>query len=358
MRFEKRLSYAQDIRLFKHRSTLAWYLVLIFTIMILPLLLDLYWTSLMILIGINIIVALGLNLLTGYTGQISLGHAAFFAIGAYSSAILTGRMELPFLLALPLSGILTALSGIIIGLPALRLKGLYLGIVTMGFGFIVEEVLIRWESVTNGINGMAVSRPVVGPIDFTEDESYYYIVYISVILLVVLLKNILRSPTGRAFIAIRDSEIAAESMGINLAKYKTLSFCISAFYTGIAGSLFAHFMFFIGPESFNFLVSITFLVMILIGGLGSIHGAVFGAIIITMLPELIGLVKDYLPAEIAGRAGLQAAVLGLILILIIRFEPLGLYGRWLKIKFYFDNFPFYKKNTFKRVRNFYRIEKN
>ena len=351
------MNYMQDIRLFKYQSTMVWYVLLIAGCLIAPLVIGTYWVSLMVFIGIYVIVALGLNLLTGYTGQISLGHAAFFAVGAYTSAVLTGKFGLSFWLALPASGVLAALLGIFIGLPALRLKGLYLAIATMGFGFIVEEIIVQWEGITNGVNGLPAVRPTLGPVNFTTDESYFYLVFFVLFLLIIVLKNILRTPTGRAFIAIRDSEVAAESMGINLAIYKTAAFCISAFYAGIAGSLFAHFMLFIGPENFNLLVSISFLVMILVGGLGSVHGAVFGAIFITVLPELISLSKDYLPSVIAGQAGLQTAVFGLILILFIRFEPMGLYGRWLKVKFYFEHFPFYKRDTFRRVRKFYRTER-
>ena len=209
---------------------------------------DTYWVSLFILIGINIIAALGLNLLTGYTGQISLGHAAFFTIGSYASAILTGRCEISFWLALPASGLIAALAGVVIGLPALRLKRLFLAISTMGFGLIVEEVIIQWEGLTNSINGLSVSRPSIGSFNFASDERYYYLVYMILIILIVIFKNILRSPTGRAFIAIRDSEVAAESVGINLAGYKTLSFSLSALYAGIAGSLYTHFMLFIGTD--------------------------------------------------------------------------------------------------------------
>ena len=248
MSFEKRLSYSQDSRLFKYRSTAFRYVALISLIIILPVIADTYWVSLFILIGINIIAALGLNLLTGYTGQISLGHAAFLAIGSYASAILTGRCEISFWLALPASGLIAALAGVVIGLPALRLKRLYLAISTMGFGLIVEEVIIQWEGLANSINGLSVSRPSIGSFNFASDERYYYLVYMILIILIVIFKNILRSPTGRAFIAIRDSEVAAESVGINLAGYKTLSFSLSALYAGIAGSLYTHFMLFIGTD--------------------------------------------------------------------------------------------------------------
>lgn len=357
MRFVKRMNYLQDIQLFKYPSTLGWYLLLILGFLLAPLAMGTYWVSLLILIGINVIVALGLNLVTGYTGQISLGHAAFFAVGAYTSAVLTGKFGVSFWLALPASGVVGALVGIFVGLPALRLKGLYLAIATMGFGFIIEEIIVQWEGITNGVNGLSIQRPTIQNFSLASDHRYYYLVFLVVLLSILVLRNLLRTGSGRAFLAIRDSETAAESMGINLAVYKTAAFCISAFYTGIAGALFAHFMRFIGPENFSILESISFLVMILVGGLGSVHGSVFGAVFITFLPEGISLSKDYLPAFIGQQAGLQAAVYGLILLLFIRFEPLGLYGRWLKIKFYLENFPFYKKDTFRKVRKFHRTQK-
>lgn len=357
MRFVKRMNYLQDIQLFKYHSTIGWYLILITAFLAAPLVMGTYWVSLLILIGINIIVALGLNLVTGYTGQVSLGHAAFFAVGAYTSAVLTGKFGISFWLALPASGVVGALVGIVVGLPALRLKGLYLAIATMGFGFIIEEIIVQWEPVTNGVNGLSIKRPSLAAFSLASDQHYYYLVFSIVLFSILVLKNLLRTSSGRAFLAIRDSETAAESMGINLAVYKTAAFCISAFYTGIAGALFAHFMRFIGPENFTILESISFLVMILVGGLGSVHGSVFGAVFITFLPEGISLSKDYLPTFIGQQAGLQAAVYGLVLLLFIRFEPLGLYGRWLKIKFYFENFPLYKKDTFRKVRKFHRTQK-
>ncbi|HDP24914.1 MAG TPA: branched-chain amino acid ABC transporter permease [Deltaproteobacteria bacterium] len=356
MRFIKRTTYMHDIQLFRYRSTLVWYLLLGVVVLAAPLSMGAYGMSLLTLVGIYAIVALGLNLLTGFTGQISLGHAALFAVGAYTSAILTGTHGVSFWLALPAAGILAAIVGIFIGLPALRLKGLYLAIATMGLGFIVEEIIVHWSSMTGGVNGLAVSRPVLGAFEFSSDDSFYYLVVSILFIMTVIMKNLLRTPTGRAFVAIRDSDVAASSMGINLAAYKTIAFCISAFYAGIAGSLFAHFMYFIGPENFTFLISISFLVMIVVGGVGSVHGAVFGAIFITLLPEFISFTRGYLPEVIGKQVGLQEATYGLVLILFLRFEPMGLYGRWLKIKFYFEHFPFYKKDTFKRERKFYRTE--
>jgi branched-chain amino acid transport system permease protein len=355
MRFVKRRDYLEDIALFKYRSTAVWYGILMLFLLSIPWIGDIYWTSLTTLTAIYAIVALGMNLLTGYAGQISLGHAAFFAVGAYTSAFLTGT-GVSFWVALPTGAVLSALMGIFIGLPALRMKGLYLAIATMGFGFIVEQGIYSWKYVTHGVNGRQLARPSLGPVSFESDTAYFYLVTAVFLIMLLLMKNILRTPTGRAFCAIRDSERAAESMGVNLAIYKTAAFAISAFYAGVAGSLFAHHMMFIGPQNFDVVVSINFLIMIIIGGMGSVHGSVFGAVFVTFLPELIALAKDYIPPVIGQQAGLQGLVYGLLLIFFVLFEPLGLYGRWMKLKFFLESFPYYKKDTFKRARKYTRSE--
>jgi len=351
MRFIKRTNYLQDIRFFRFKSTAVWYGLLMLVLIGAPLKAGTYWTSLLTLAAIYAIVALGMNILTGYAGQISMGHAAFFAVGAYTTAFL-GDKGVSFWFALPAGAFLSALLGIFIGLPALRMKGLYLAIATMGFGFIMEQVIHSWEYVTNGVNGRQLVRPHLGPIDFRSDTSYFYLVLFILVVVILITKNLLRTPTGRALCAVRDSEPAAESMGINLAVYKTTAFAVSAFYTGIAGALFACHMQFIGPENFDVIVSINFLIMIIIGGLGSIHGSIYGAIFITFLPELIALAKDYLPPAIAGQVGLQGTIYGVLLVVFILFEPMGIYGRWLKVRFFFEMFPFYKRDTFKRTRKF------
>jgi branched-chain amino acid transport system permease protein len=307
--------------------------------------------------GAYALITMGLSLLLGYTGQISLGHAAFFGIGAYTSAILTAK-GVPFLLALPAAGLLAGVVGIFIGLPALRLSGLYLAIATMGFGFIVEEAMARWESVTNGNMGMMVDPPSILGFSFETETRFYYLTLVLLILTILAAKNLLRSPTGRAMIAIRDSETAAQAMGISMARFKTTAFAVSAFFTGVAGSLYAHKLTFINPESFTILVSIEFLAMIIIGGLGSIHGAVFGAAFIIMLPQVIIATKDYMPQYLAEQTGLESALYGLMIILFILFEPMGLYGRWLKTKFYFEMFPLYKKDTFRREKKYMKTERH
>ncbi len=356
MRFIMKTDYYQDIRLFKYRSTFLWYLALVIGCLMLPLGLDEYLISQLTFICMYAVAAVGLMLLTGYTGQVSMGHAAFFAIGSYTSAILTAK-GVPFLAALPAAGLLAGLVGIVIGRPILHLSGLYLAIATMGFAFIVDEILVRWESMTRGNMGYYVDPAAIGPLVFDSEIRFYYLALVVLILTLLAARNILRSPTGRAMIAIRDSEVAAEAMGINPAKFKTMAFAVSAFFTGIAGSLYAHKIFFINPESYTIFLSIELLAMVIIGGLGSLHGAVFGAAFFIFLPQFIVMTKDYLPQYLQNQTGLQPALFGLLIILVMLFEPLGIYGRWLKTKFYFEMFPLYRKDSFKREKKYQKAER-
>ncbi len=357
MRFEMKKLYWDDIRLFKYRSTFYWYAALIVGLLILPLIIGDYYTPQFTMVFIVSIVSVGLMLLTGFTGQLSLGHVAFLGIGAYTSAILTVK-GIPFVLALPAAGLLSAFVGVFVALPALRLTGMYLMIMTIGFAFIVEEILARWESMTRGNMGMYPGTPSIGPLEFDTEVSYYYLALFILILTVVAARNILRSPTGRAMIAIRDSEIAAQAIGISLMKYKTIAFSVSAFFAGIAGSLYAHKLSFISPESFGFMESVRFLAMIIIGGLGSLHGAIFGTAFLLFLPSVVIAFKELLPHSIAGLTGIDPLIMGLVIVLFIMFEPMGIYGRWLKVKFYFETFPLYKKDTFKKVKSYYKAERH
>jgi len=349
--------YNEDIRLFKYRSTFFWYLALVIGCFLLPAVLGEYMLAQFTFIYMYSIATVGLMLLMGYTGQISLGHAAFFGIGAYTAAISVSK-GIPFLVSLPLAGLVAGVVGIAVGLPALRLSGHSLAIATMGLGFIVEEIMVRWESLTNGNMGFIVDPPTVFGIALDTERRFYYLCLILLILTVVAARNILRSPTGRAMIAIRDSEVAAQAMGISLPKFKTTAFAISAFFTGVAGGLYAFKLTFINPESFTIMVSIEFLAMIIIGGLGSIHGAIYGAAFLIMLPQAIIMTKDYMPKFIADQTGLEPALYGLMIILFILFEPMGIYGRWLKTKFYFEMFPLYKKDSFKREKKYFKAERH
>jgi len=356
MRFIFKTDYAQDIGLAKHGGHVLWYSVLVLLLLAAPWLFTEYWLAQLTFVLIYSIAALGIMLLAGFTGLFSLGHAAFLGVGAYTHAVLS-NMGVPFPIALAAAAALSAAVGVVVGLPALRVKGIYLGMATLAFGFIVEEVLARWESVTGGNAGINIKKPnMFGWVLETEIQFYFLCLVITVIATLGIL-NLLRAPTGRAFVAIRDSEISAQSMGIHLARYKTLSFAISAALAGVAGALYVHKLQFISPDQFNILQSIDLLLMIVIGGLGSVHGAFLGAIFLITMPQLISMVKDYLPAVIGQAPGLQGVVYGAVLIAFVLFEPMGLYGRWLKVRTYFEMFPFYRKGMFKRQKSFQKSDR-
>jgi branched-chain amino acid transport system permease protein len=303
----------------QNRKTLIGILFLI--LLLLPYFSGSYVLYLTSLAGIYTIVSIGLNLLFGFTGLISIGHAAFLGTGAYTTAILLTQVPaIPFPIILILSGLLAAVLGFIVGLPSLRLSGHYLAMATIGFGFVMEEIFLHWESLTKGALGITVPKVFIGPVRFGTGTSKYYLIITLVILMLLLAKNILGSKTGRAFIAIRDHEIAAQSMGIHLAWYKTLSFVISAFYAGIAGALYAILLSYVNAESFHLMVSVFYLEMVIVGGLASIPGSILGAIFLTILPEILG----------ARYQLYQIIVQGLILVLILIFMPSGMSGMSLK----------------------------
>ena len=356
MRFDFKTSHEQDVRLFRHGGQTFWYGLLVAGLVAAPAVVSEYYLSQLTFICIYGMVGVGLMLLTGYTGQVSLGHAAFLAVGAYTEAVLQAQ-GVPFGLSLAAAGLLAGLAGIVIGLPALRLTGIYLVIATMAFGFIVQEVLTRWESVTRGNSGMTLRSIDLFGVRLNEEWKLYYLALALLAVVVLGVLNLLRAPTGRAFVAIRDSEISAQSMGIHLARYKTTSFALSAAITGLAGALYAHKLQFISPEQFGIVLSIELAMMIFIGGIGSLHGAIFGAIFLIALPQLIAVAKDFLPAAIGHRTGLEPTIFGLILVLVIVFEPQGLYGRWLKVRHYLETFPLYKRDSFRRQRTFMKSER-
>ena len=355
MRFLFKTDYAQDLTLFKHGGQLFWYGLLMIALLAAPHLVGEYVMSQLHFICIYSIVGLGMMLLVGFTGQISLGHAAFLAVGAYTEALLQAK-GVPFFISLPTAALLSGAFGWVLGLPALRLKGIYLAIATLAFNVIVEEVLARWEGLTGGNSGLHLKPVELFGLKLDGDTSFYYLCLGLTVLATLALLNLLRSPTGRAFVAIRDSEISASCMGVNLATYKTMSFAISAALTGIGGALYAHKVTFISPEQFTLLQSIELITIVILGGVGFIHGAVLGAAFVIVLPQLISLAKDYLPGNVAG-SGLQAVVFGLVLILFIIFEPYGLYGRWLKVRTWFELFPFYRRGMFRRQKSYMKSER-
>jgi branched-chain amino acid transport system permease protein len=356
MRFIFKTDYAQDLKLAKHGGHVFWYSTLMLLLVAAPWLFAEYWLAQLTFVLIYSIAGLGLMLLAGFTGLFSLGHAAFLGVGAYTQAVLTNA-GMPFPLALACAAGLSASVGLVVGLPALRLKGIYLGMATLSFGFIVEEVLARWESVTKGNAGIAVKKPEMFGWTIESNEGFYFLCLVLTVLATLGILNLLRSPTGRAFVAIRDSEISAQSMGIHLAQYKTMAFAISAALTGVAGALYAHKLQFISPDQFNILQSIDLLLMIVVGGLGSVHGAFLGAAFLISMPQVISLVKEVLPDAIGQAPGLKNVLYGGVLILFVLFEPMGIYGRWLKIRTYLQMFPFYRKGMFKRQKSFQKSDR-
>src|SRR6201989_1409103 len=350
MRFLFKTDYEEDIRLFPHSGYLWSYGTLLVLLAIAPFALSSYLVSQLVFVCIYATVGVALLILTGFTGQASLGHAAFLAIGAYTAAYLQ-QYNVPFPVYFHAAGILTGIIGAMVGFPALRLQGIYLVIATISFAFIVEEILARWESVTHGNEGMRVKTLQLLGVQVPRDSPAFYFLCLGVLILTIVgTLNLLRSPSGRAFVAIRDSETAAQSMGVNVSLYKVKSFAISAAITGFAGVLFAHKLSFISPEMFTLQLSIEFIIVILIGGTFSLHGAVLGAIFLVMIDPFLTYLKDDMPGIIAGIAaafgagkdnarrtknsvaavasanGLKGAIYGLIIVLFVLFEPLGLYG--------------------------------
>jgi len=355
MKFYKKTSYAEDFRLFRDGAAAFWYALLALALVTAPFVLPTYYLSQLVLIGIYVVAGAGLMLLSGFCGQISLGHSAFFAVGAFTVAVLE-KNGIPFPLAFLAAGILSAAVGFVVGLPALRLAGMYLAIATLAAAFIVTEVIVRWESVTNGSSGLNVAKLSILGFVADSEKKLYAVVAVVALAAMLAVRNIVRSPLGLAMMAIRDSETAAQSMGVPLMRVKLTAFAVSALLTGLAGALYAHKIQFIDPDQFTILVSIEFLVMIFIGGIGSMHGVVFGAAFVIALPQLVAVAKDYLPQTIAQQSGLQAAVYAIVLLAFILAEPTGLYGIWRRIKTYFSMFPFYRKGSQRRVKSFAKSE--
>src|SRR5262245_14545766 len=378
MRFVLRTSYRQDMGLFSDSVQRNWYVALLAALLVLPLLVPSYLVDLS-LVFIYGLCGLSLMVLAGYTGLVSLGHAAFLGIGAYAHVYFVQDLGLPWAVSVALAAAVTAASGVLVGLPALRMTGVYLTIATLAFALIIQEVLTHWDAVTGGLKGKAVAKAVIFGVSFGGPVAFYFLCVVFLAGGLWLTQNLLMSPTGRAWVAIRDSEIAAQSMGVNLAAYKTKAFAYSAAMMGVAGALFAHKIGFLAPDIFTVLLSIQFLLMVVVGGLGSLHGALFGAVFVALLPVLISEARDAVPtwlghvfgvfgpgigAAVAGASdrfvkqpALEPGIFGLILALFILFEPLGIYGRWMKIKLYFSMFPLYKRATFRRQKAYMRSER-
>lgn len=335
-------TYDQDLAIFP--SYLHWilFLGLILILIICPLFLSDRILTILTMIGIAIVSVQGLNILTGYCGQISIGHVGFMAVGGYISAILTAKFGWPFWLALPCAGLGAGLAGLIFGLPSLKIRGFYLIMATVAAHFIIIWLILQFQDITGGADGLPVPKPKIGDFVLKSKSSYFYLVMVITILSTIITKNILRTRAGRAFVAIRDNDLAAEVMGISLWSYKLQAFFVGCIYAGISGSLLVHYYAFASVDQFPFMDSVWYLGMLIVGGMGNTTGAILGAISLKLLDELVTIVGPILSGIIAAQAAASFGLItrGLVIILFLIFEPKGLVHRWEMIKAYFQLWPF------------------
>ncbi|HUK56081.1 MAG TPA: branched-chain amino acid ABC transporter permease [Nitrospiria bacterium] len=285
-------------------------------VLILPMGLDNYFIDVLTSAGIYVVLALGLNIVVGMAGLLDLGYIAFYAIGAYSYALLSTRLGISFWFALPLGGLASAVFGVVLGVVTLRLRGDYLAIVTLGFVQIVHLVLNNWDRVTNGPNGILnVGRPALGWFVFSRPVHFYYLILAIVLLTIAAVDRLNRSRIGRAWIAIREDEVAAQAMGVDTTRLKILAFALGAAWAGVAGVFFAAKFAFVSPESFTFFESVIVLSMVVLGGMGSVPGVILGALIVVILPEVLREFASY-----------RMLIFGAGLVLMMVFRPQGLIG--------------------------------
>lgn len=337
-----RTSYHEEMTWFPSRRSAAFCVAGLAVLLFAPLVFKAYGLALLIQIGIYGIAALGLNLVTGFTGQISLGHAAFFGFGAFCSAWLSNKHGVPVLLAMPLAGLATAAVGLVFGAPAARIKGLYLAIATLAAQVILEDFFNRATWFTGGASGANASPPNLFGFEIAGDTKYFYLVLVAMVLLFAFAANLMRTRDGRAMVAVRDHYLAAEIMGIPLARYRVLAFGLASFYAGIAGALMGHYIGFVSTESINILLSVQMLGMIIIGGLGSIMGSLLGAAFMVLMPEAVEALFHVLGSGGAdkGLVYLKEISVGAVIILFLVFEPEGLAHRWRQTKAWWKLYPF------------------
>ena len=338
-------SYSEDMAI--SRTKLQWALTVLGLLLLFsfPAFASNYVLRLLMSIAVAIIAVHGVNILTGFCGQISIGHAAFVAIGGYTSGILATDLGWPFWICLPIAGVMAGAIGVFFGLSSLRVKGFYLALATLAAQFIIQYAKIHVPDLTGGVYGLTVPYPQLGGIIIDSPQSQFFLVIILTIIMTAFAKNLSRTRTGRAFIAIRDNDIAAEVMGVSLFRYKLLAFFIGCFYAGIAGSVWAHTVGAISPQEHGLMDSIWYIGMIIVGGMGSTTGAIFGATFIKLLEEVITLISpivgDILP-QISGQFLSSAALIvnGIVVVLFLVFEPRGLAHRWELFKSSYRLWPF------------------
>jgi branched-chain amino acid transport system permease protein len=334
--------YAQDMAIF--HSRMQWGIVSAFIILLFacPLFCSDRILTILTMMGIAVISVHGLNILTGYCGQISIGHAGFMAVGGYTAAVLSAKLGVPFWAALPCAALAAGVAGLIFGLPSLKIKGFYLIMATIAAHFIIIWAILQLYGITGGADGLSVPRPAIGSISLSSKANYFYLVIILACLATLLAKNIVRTRAGRAFIAIRDNDLAAEVMGVSLWSYKLQAFFIGCVYAGVAGSLLVNYYSFASTDQFPFMDSVWYLGMLIVGGMGSTAGAVFGAVALKLLDELVTITGPVLSAAVAPQAAASLALIshGVIIIIFLIFEPRGLHHRWEMIRVYFRLWPF------------------
>ncbi|MFN3643233.1 MAG: branched-chain amino acid ABC transporter permease [Gemmobacter sp.] len=358
MRVQFKTTYDQDIRLFEDWRQALKYALLLAAAVALPFGIDAYFLGEATNVLIWAIAGLGLMLLTGHAGQVSLGHSAFMALGCYA-CVLMMNAGVPFLIAFPLAGIITGVVGALIAIPALKLHGVYLAIATIALAILADDIIVLTAPWSGGVNGLYAPPILIAGVEvnrWSTPALYYWMVLAITVLVTLAYVNILRSPTGRSFAAVRDSEISAQAMGVNVARTKTIAFGLSCAITGLGGALMGLFAGAFNNETFTFLIAIQLVMMIVVGGLGFIQGAFLGAVVIAFLPQLLSIVTGSLGRGVAI-PGLENGVFGLILIAFILFEPMGLWGRWLKIKAWLELFPFARKDMFRRQRSYLKTER-
>lgn len=335
-------SYVADAALFDSTTQKAWLAIVAGLLVVFPFVANDYWLYLACLVAINIASATGLNILTGYTGLVSLGQAAFMGLGAYTVAILQTRYGTPALLNLLAGGVVAMLGGLIVGIPSLRVKGLYLAIATIAASFIAHFLFANL-ALTGGTSGLSLAPARIFGVTLDASFRLYWLIVPIMIVMLLGAANLFRTRIGRAFIAIRDRDISAEVLGIPLLRYKLLSFGLSSFYAGIAGGLWAYLFRVVTPESFPLQMSIFFLAAIIVGGMGSILGGILGAVFMTLVPELLKLIFDLLPGGhemTVFLSPVRLIVFGLLIIGFLIYEPLGLAEGWRRLRRFFHLWPF------------------